>query len=184
MTKINQGKQNDKIQGVYTASASACDKQVHCRIQYVDFAKFIAIFLVCLGHAVQYLSVTETFWNNPLWVFIYSFHMPLFMILSGFFFSRSLNKPFKELVVKKIIQLIIPSWVWAVGIGMILVGLKLKNPLSFEEWMALPFGPYWFLTSTFACYIISYLAKRCVSKDGYDSILSIVLILAIPFFNE
>lgn len=184
MTKINQGKQNDKIQGVSTASALTNNNQVHRRIEYIDFAKFIAIVFVCLGHAVQYLSVLDFFLDNPIWNFIYSFHMPFFMILSGFFFSRSINKSFKDLVVKKITQLIIPSWVWGVGIGLMFVALNLKNPLSFEEWVAIPFGPYWFLTSVFACYVISYLAKRWISKDIFASILSIILISAIPFFNE
>lgn len=49
------------------------------RIEYIDFAKAVGIILVIVGHcswknSIPYL--TET---------IYSFHMPLFFILSGFF---------------------------------------------------------------------------------------------------
>ena len=47
------------------------------RIEWVDEAKGIGIILVMLGHC--YLN-----WNFCFW--FYSFHMPLFFILSGYTF--------------------------------------------------------------------------------------------------
>lgn len=44
------------------------------RIAWVDIAKGLGIFLVVLGH---------TYRKNPVQNWIYSFHMPLFFILSG-----------------------------------------------------------------------------------------------------
>ena len=45
------------------------------RIASVDIAKAIAIFTVLMGHTVDSDTVYKT---------IYSFHMPLFFLLSGF----------------------------------------------------------------------------------------------------
>ena len=44
------------------------------RVDWVDFLKFIGILVVILGHI-----------NFPLNGFIYTWHMPLFFMISGFF---------------------------------------------------------------------------------------------------
>ena len=48
------------------------------RIEYIDIAKGIAIILMIMGHVCSYGS-----WKRNI---IYSFHMPLFIIVSGMFF--------------------------------------------------------------------------------------------------
>ena len=50
------------------------------RISYIDQLKGIAILLVVLGHVIGYNNCEDSF----LWRFIYSFHMPLFMFISGY----------------------------------------------------------------------------------------------------
>ncbi|MCR5240769.1 MAG: acyltransferase family protein [Prevotella sp.] len=54
------------------------------RIKYIDFLKGIAILLVVLGHSVQTVCGDDLAFDNRLFNGIYSFHMPLFMYLSGF----------------------------------------------------------------------------------------------------
>ena len=54
------------------------------RIEYIDLAKGLAIYLVVLGHALGSLAA-PTMEHGIIGNVIYSFHMPLFMILSGFF---------------------------------------------------------------------------------------------------
>lgn len=63
---------------------------------YIDFVKGIAILLVLVGHAIQYCSGSEYFlqgeyYDNPLFRFIYTFHMPLFMAVSGYLLHQSLQ---------------------------------------------------------------------------------------------
>ena len=48
------------------------------RIPYLDFLKFFAIGSVLLGHSVEQLTGND-YWDNPIWSFIYTYHMPLFM---------------------------------------------------------------------------------------------------------
>lgn len=74
------------------------------RIAYLDLVKSVAILLVCVGHCYVMTPGLESS-VRPL---IYSFHMPLFMLVCGYFSSRSLEMPMKELCVKKGKQLLIP----------------------------------------------------------------------------
>lgn len=67
------------------------------RIVEFDIAKGIGIILVVIGHQNIPHSVTN-------WIF--SFHMPLFFILSGFFFSS--KRKFYEIFKRRVKSLIIP----------------------------------------------------------------------------
>lgn len=53
------------------------------RVEWIDFAKYIAIFLVIIGHVLS--------WSHPqyktVYIAIYSMHMPFFFMLSGLTFS-------------------------------------------------------------------------------------------------
>lgn len=54
------------------------------RLVWADSLKGILILLVVLGHAIQgvYTDNVET---DRLWNVIYSFHMPAFFAISGYF---------------------------------------------------------------------------------------------------
>ena len=60
------------------------------RNEFLDIIKGITIFLVALGHCVvngngiKFIE-KELFWGDPIYKFIYSFHMPLFALISGYF---------------------------------------------------------------------------------------------------
>lgn len=56
------------------------------RSQYLDIVKGAAMLLVFLGHSVQWAEAD--FMESPLFHFIYSFHMPVFMLVSGWLFYR------------------------------------------------------------------------------------------------
>lgn len=53
------------------------------RILYLDYIKAFAIILVIIGHVLQYMIWPSDFDEHYIWNFIYSFHMPLFMFISG-----------------------------------------------------------------------------------------------------
>lgn len=69
------------------------------RESWADKVKFIGIFLMLLGH--------NALANDKLFDFIYSFHMPLFFIISGYF-SNNKNDLFKDYLLKNIKCLLIP----------------------------------------------------------------------------
>lgn len=60
---------------------------------YLNIVKGTAILLMLWGHGIQYCA-KDTFdvFENNVYQFIYSFHMPLFMLLSGYLFFFSYRK--------------------------------------------------------------------------------------------
>ena len=75
------------------------------RLHYLDMAKGIGIFLVALGHMEDIATGTR--------VWISSFHMPLFFVISGILMAVK-NEPSKDLgiAVKKRINGIIVPYLW------------------------------------------------------------------------
>ena len=72
----------------------------------ISIAKAIGIILMVAGH----IFITNE--TQPLHDFIYSFHMPLFFILSGFCFSKKHLSSFKPYIRKKIHSLYFPYVIW------------------------------------------------------------------------
>ena len=71
----------------------------------LDALRGFAIILVVLGHAIQ--SSFVDYDNNPFFRIIYSFHMPLFMFLSGYVSYASFDGTINKLV-RRFRSLIIP----------------------------------------------------------------------------
>lgn len=84
------------------------------RIEWVDTAKAIGMFLVFYGHYIEKVSQIEGETGIAMMQlkFIYSFTMPLFFILSGFFARKHQDK--LRQIKKLFLQLIIP--VFAFGL--------------------------------------------------------------------
>ena len=80
------------------------------RVDWVDTLKFIGILLVILGHI-----------NFPLNGFIYTWHMPLFFMVSGFFIKFETS--FKDFIVKNFKRLMIPYFIFSI-IGLFMEMLK------------------------------------------------------------
>lgn len=71
---------------------------------YIDVIKGIAIFLMLWGHCIQECldGSNLSVYDNGVFKFIYSFHMPLFMLVSGYLFFFSFQKrELKELIVHR-----------------------------------------------------------------------------------
>lgn len=57
------------------------------RLLWADSLKGLLMILVILGHAIQ-VYMPEACFHNHVWNLIYSFHMPAFMTVSGYFAYR------------------------------------------------------------------------------------------------
>lgn len=60
-----------------------------------DIIKFIMIFLVVIGHAADYYT-SDSEKMKSLFFFIYTFHMPVFIFISGLFAKRTVNEKRKD----------------------------------------------------------------------------------------
>lgn len=74
------------------------------RIEYLDIAKGIGIISVIIGH-YDYRPMLQNF--------IFSFHMPIFFLISGYFYK---NVPWNDFFRKKARQLIVPYIITSIGV--------------------------------------------------------------------
>lgn len=122
---------------------------VNTRLDYMDFLKFIAIFCVCYGHCIQhFLSGVPS--ENTVFRVIYSFHMPLFMAITGYFCYLNKEISLWYITKKKIRQLILPGTVFSITISLI---------HGFPNGFHFTLCPFWFLQSAFICTLLYYLGS-------------------------
>lgn len=87
-------------------------KKPRIRLDYLDIAKCITIFLVIVGHVSS--NTDDPFYRCA----IYYFHMPLFFIVSGVVIRKHQTTKYdlvhyKDLIVKNIYMLLVPYFIWA-----------------------------------------------------------------------
>ncbi len=79
----------------------------------LDFIKAFVTILVILGHVIQFANAN--FDESPLFKFIYSFHMPLFMFISGYlYFNANQVTESKNKLKKRCEALLVPFFAWTV----------------------------------------------------------------------
>ena len=150
------------------------------RLRSFDILKLFAIFLVLWGHCIQYFLSSEPV-DEPLYRTIYAFHMPLFMMISGYFAASSMHIRLNDFLKKKSVQLLLPCLTWG-----ILISFLIRPALdsSFIDSLLHSFrGGFWFLKSCFICYLIAFLGYRCNLKRGTRIVLTLFFSQVIPFYQ-
>ena len=161
------------------------------RVIWIDQLRGFCIFLMLLGHVAVPKPV-----NN----YIYSFHMPLFFIISGMTlnYDRLLEYDFKSYFIKRIKGYIIPYLFlnftaipiyWFVksilqgselSILRMLFGISMANYLTgFEH----PAGPSWFLPTLFLAHMIFYMFVK-LSKGDKRFVILFCAVSALIGFTE
>lgn len=153
------------------------------RIEFLDIAKGIAILLVVMGHLLQFNMEGSS--STAVYNFIYSFHMPLFFMLSGYVAALKSEKSLKPLVFlrKKVISLVLPFFTW----GGIILPFVISH-YSYTEIPTLWFDLFvyiksgaWFLIVLFAIqlyYLLVCLVGRCF-PPRYKKIVELLAFVSI-----
>lgn len=128
------------------------------RIIYIDKLKGLAILFMVMGHVAQIsLEVGNTTFNK----FYTSFHMPLFMFLSGMFiykyFIRWNIKEYLNFVCKKALRILVPFF----SIGCLYSYFFYKNIHCLFDGT---FNGYWFLPALFLCMIIDVTLQYAIKS--------------------
>ena len=117
------------------------------RKTYIDYMRAFAILLVIAGHANAF--------NDPVKNWIYSFHMPLFFIISGLTLSE--KKLSLKIVEKKVRVLLVPYIVWGLLYSSLTPGNVVK--ICYGSYRSIASAgsltSLWFLPTMFIAYFIS-----------------------------
>lgn len=148
-------------------------KPISARDPVIDAVRGFAVVLVVLGHVLQG-SLTEP---RSHWIYrgIYSFHMPLFVFLSGYVTGLAAHRGgFSKFLFKKFRVLVVPFLAWYFIVGGLLWGALFKGGrASFEYCTRIFFNPdwgLWFLWVLFLCFLclIPILAMERGSQSKSD----------------
>lgn len=144
------------------------------RINWIDACKGFTIILVVIGHIADgYLSAGVFLTYNSILKYmrclIYSFHMPLFFVVSGMtFYKAYAEKKRKERFICQVANLI---WIYSVFsiiqwcVQKALSG-NVNNSYSLYDLLLIPIKPiaiYWYLYVLIFSYIIAYkiIGNKC-----------------------
>lgn len=106
---------------------------IQFRIMY-----FIGIFMIVAGHCGN--GSISLFYE---WFPAYSFHLPLFIFVSGYFFINNREKLLKDFFKKILTKFIIPLYLWNLFYGIVILilhkhGIQFGRELSIDSLLILP----------------------------------------------
>ena len=152
----------------------------------IDLLRFIAIVFVVVGHSIQYGSGSNySYYDNLLFRIIYSFHMPLFTIISGYLFYNSINKyKTKTLIGKRLLSLGIPIITYST-LGVILEiiegNVSIHNISLLKDTILLYFtNSVWFLRAILLLSIIVIVVNRLFKDNIFVYIFLSILTVFSP----
>ena len=134
---------------------------------YLDVLKGFAILLVVLGHSIQSFASGGQYDSNILFRIIYSFHMPLFMFLSGAAAAYSLRPMNGVFLKRKFSMLVVPFMAWYV-LGYFLTGSYHQTHFATYIHAAIvsPDHGLWFLWVLFLNFCCLAFIKKLQPKLG------------------
>lgn len=143
------------------------------RFDEIDVMKGIAIVLVVLGHVLawfydDFLNRLETMPYNEvvLWKYIYSFHMPLFMFVSGFVVFNPLKRYSTNQVGKRVLSYLIPYVLFGILCSVYRELVTVDNLL----------GQYWYFRTLVIFLLLVFLLDSLIGRFVRKKTLSNILI--------
>ena len=156
------------------------------RNESLDILKGVLVLLVVWGHAIQFGFSKEYVENykcfeDIIFKLIYSFHMPLFMAISGYLFYYSIKKGFLQIVRNKVSGILIPYIFYCTLLAII----------SFSTWKndyTLLLNTYangfWFLTSVMMNMLIVGAVICSVKRALWQNIIFGITSVAVLLISE
>lgn len=164
------------------------------RNRYLDILRGVAVFLMVFGHCFQYGNGTELiestdFFYDIVFEVIYSFHMPLFMILSGYLFYYTALKYTENSAFFKnrFWRTIMPIIGWQTLHYLVLGIYKVCNGESITllfvyQYIRSWFMNIWFLLAILTCSVIVYITRKYARDSAIVYFLVFVLTFVTPDF--
>lgn len=159
------------------------------RNDFADYLKGALIFLVACGHLIQYVGYQGEagYYLDPLFKAIYTFHMPLFMAVSGYVSFRAIAKTsLLHCAGRRFRQVIVPAVCWPLLYLLARLSIFILNSGSvaggwhaFHHFLA-HFKPgFWFLWAVFAAtVVVSALKKFRLDRLEFFAVAAVVFLFA------
>lgn len=184
-TNKNNDRDESRKQAHLSQDVSIIRKE---RLPYWDLLKLFLIFLVIWGHCIQGFNTSDCA-GSTTYRIINSFHMPLFMMISGYFSVSSMNMGAESFLRKKFWNLIYPCLIWGAILWGVLECLysfhygsdsfSISGILNDYYWLS----NFWFLKSCFICYVLAYIGLKSAKRRKYMLPTTIIISQFIsPFF--
>ena len=157
---------------------SEISQRLYYRDPYWDCLKAVLIFLVILGHVIKH-HVSKDYVGIGIYNFIYIFHMPLFIFVSGRFSQKKTNKAY----LWNIIKLFETYFVFQLILTLLTDCIISHHGFDFYEFIFTPQWAMWYLLAL-ACWRLLILAIPETLLKDYPKpliILSFVIGLASGF---
>ena len=161
------------------------------KLTQVSFLFVFATLLVVIGHADITLDYKD------LWIhkWVYSFHMPLFFLVSGFLFAythpenKMKGMRFFPFIWKKVKRLLLPflfinSVIFVIKSRFVSADL-MQHPLtfSFSSWVESllfhPIGFMWFLPALFMIFVFFSLLRKWICVNIYLQMGGVILLFVL-----
>ena len=142
------------------------------RIEYIDLAKGICMIMVIILH-IGGIGIERDIYIEAFWLFM----LPLFFILSGYFFSASSG--FKSFVWKKTKTLLFPYLIFSFPVFLYNILYYYSHTFSWEYVLqnsSIHNHPLWFVFSLYLMSICFYLLYTYINK--YNVLIIIIIILS------
>lgn len=166
------------------------------RIDYIDTARFLGIFLVYHGHVVERMMYLGNVAAAHQYKLIYSFHMPLFFVLSGFIAKDwAKEESVGRFIRSRFTSRIIPLLVFNLLLALIsLVSKPDFPPVPLENaadyWNATVMTltqltifnvPTWFLMCLVSVEIIHFIVFRFLRDSNLRILIAILAFYAVGY---
>lgn len=129
------------------------------RFEELDYMKCVFILLMIAFHLV-YIGDTYPYAKQ----IVYTFHMPGFLVISGYLFN--VNKPLRRFL-RSMLWIFVPYAIMESGYVLAASMLPIREhiehltlPLLFGKLTLNPLGPYWYLHTLMVCGAIYYVSAR------------------------
>lgn len=146
--------------------------KVNKREFYYDNAKFLLIFLVVIGHFITTFIGNQVI--EEIYIFIYLFHMPAFILVSGYF-SKGFQK--KGYVLKITKKILVPYILFQIIYSIYYYFLYNESELTIAVFK--PHWSLWFLLSLF-CW---HLSLFVFTKIKYSLLAATLVGLVVGYFD-
>lgn len=156
------------------------------RLNYLDYAKGIGISLVVLAHIYCFNPDIN---RELLVVWIYSFHMPLFFIISGMLLKYKNENDIKNVIMSRIKGLLIPYLFFSflsICVKIIINGFN-KNMVIWDliySVIGIGIDVLWFLPALFIGEILFVLINNIVKNNYIKFILIAFLFIGSTFISK